>query len=191
MTNHTLTGPAAPDGPATATPPRRPGLVRRTTTHDSLRLSGLRGPVTLDARGRTDREIARAWVETLTTAIRSVDDRHMITVGVIPWAQVFKGAKPLFYATEVGGPLDFVSVHFYPKAGEMEGSLAAALNEVAARRKRCATGATRRARLALEHDDHDDAGAEGRVLEGEWLNYAAILVQVDRIVVDLRAPLPP
>ncbi|ADP83371.1 DUF2889 domain-containing protein [Pseudofrankia inefficax] len=52
MTNDTLTGPAAPDGPATATPPRRPGLVRRTTTHDSLRLSGLRGPVTLDARGR-------------------------------------------------------------------------------------------------------------------------------------------
>ncbi|WP_045877901.1 DUF2889 domain-containing protein [Pseudofrankia sp. DC12] len=47
-----LTGPAAPGGPAGATPPPRPGLVRRTTTHDSLRLSGLRGPVTLDARGR-------------------------------------------------------------------------------------------------------------------------------------------
>ena len=76
--------------------------------------------ITLDARGRTDKEIARAWVEKLTTAIRSVDDRHMITVGVIPWAQVFKGAKPLFYSPEVGGPLDFVSVHFYPKAGELE-----------------------------------------------------------------------
>ncbi len=81
--------------------------------------------LTLDARGRTDKEIARAWVEKLTTAIRSVDDRHMITVGVIPWAQVFKGARPLFYAPEVGGPLDFVSVHFYPKAGDLEGSLAA------------------------------------------------------------------
>jgi hypothetical protein len=81
--------------------------------------------ITTDARGRTDKEIARAWVERLATAIRSVDDRHMITVGVIPWAQVFKGAKPLFYAPEVGGPLDFVSVHFYPKAGDLDGSLAA------------------------------------------------------------------
>ena len=81
--------------------------------------------ITIDARGRTDKEIARAWVERLATAIRSVDDRHMITVGVIPWAQVFKGAKPLFYAPEVGGPLDFVSVHFYPKAGDLDGSLAA------------------------------------------------------------------
>lgn len=81
--------------------------------------------ITTDARGRTDKEIARAWVERLTTTIRSVDDRHMMTVGVIPWAQVFKGAKPLFYAPEVCGSLDFVSVHFYPKAGKLEDDLAA------------------------------------------------------------------
>lgn len=81
--------------------------------------------ITTDARGRTDKEIARAWVEQLTSAIRSVDDRHMITVGVIPWAQVFKGAKPLFYSPEVCGPLDFVSVHFYPKKVDLEESLAA------------------------------------------------------------------
>ncbi|MGE5611920.1 MAG: cellulase family glycosylhydrolase [Bacillota bacterium] len=81
--------------------------------------------LTLDPRGRSDKEIAKAWVETLTTSIRSVDNRHMITVGVIPWAQIFKGAKPLFYSPEVGGPLDFVSVHFYPKAVDVEESLAA------------------------------------------------------------------
>ena len=81
--------------------------------------------ITTDARGRGDREIARAWVEKLASAIRSVDDRHMITLGVIPWAQVFKGARPLFYAPEVCGPLDFVSVHFYPKAVDVEESLAA------------------------------------------------------------------
>jgi hypothetical protein len=81
--------------------------------------------ITLDKRGRSDKEVAKAWVEKLTSAIRSVDDRHMITVGVIPWAQVFKGAKPLFYAPEVCGPLDFVSVHFYPKAVSVEESLAA------------------------------------------------------------------
>ncbi|WP_406695842.1 cellulase family glycosylhydrolase [Singulisphaera sp. Ch08] len=81
--------------------------------------------ITTDLRGRTDKEVARAWVERLATAIRSVDDRQMITVGVIPWAQVFKGAKPLFYAPEVCGPLDFVSVHFYPKAGKLDDDLAA------------------------------------------------------------------
>ena len=81
--------------------------------------------ITTDAKGRADKEIARAWVAKLADAIRSVDDRPMITVGVIPWAQVFKGAQPLFYAPEVCGPLDFVSVHFYPKAGKLDDDLAA------------------------------------------------------------------
>src|SRR5262249_32986716 len=39
-------------GPASATPARRPGSVRRTTTHDSSRLEGLLGPITVAARGR-------------------------------------------------------------------------------------------------------------------------------------------
>ena len=47
-------------------------------------------------------------------------------------------------------------------------------------------GAARRARLALEHDELFD----GDQLEGEWLGYAALVVQVDRIVGDLSAPLP-
>jgi hypothetical protein len=81
--------------------------------------------ITNNAGGRSDKEIAKAWVARLTSAIREVDDRHMITVGVIPWAQVFKGAKPLFYSPEVGGPLDFVSIHFYPKKEPLEESLAA------------------------------------------------------------------
>jgi len=81
--------------------------------------------ITTDLRGRTDREVARDWVGKLAAAVRSVDDRAMITVGVIPWAQVFKGAEPLFYAPEVCGPLDFVSVHLYPKAGKLDDDLAA------------------------------------------------------------------
>jgi len=61
----------------------------------------------------------------------------------------------------------------------------ASLTEVRARRDRCAQGASRRARLALE--DHEKPEYE---LEIEWLGYAALLVQVDRIVADLSAPLP-
>ena len=81
--------------------------------------------ISLDLAGRSRTELARDWVRTLTSAIREVDDRHLITVGVIPWAHVFQGAKPLFYAPEVGEPLDFVSVHFYPKKGEVDAALAA------------------------------------------------------------------
>ncbi|VTR97968.1 cellulase family glycosylhydrolase [Tuwongella immobilis] len=81
--------------------------------------------ITRDLAGRTREAVAKEWIQTLTTAIRSIDDRHLITVGVIPWAHVFKGAKPLFYAPGVGDPLDFVSVHFYPKKGDVAGSLAA------------------------------------------------------------------
>ena len=61
-----------------------------------------------------------------------------------------------------------------------------ALDEVRVQRDRCVRGAARRARLALEHDETPD----GDQLEGEWLGYAALLVQVDRIVGDLSAPLP-
>ncbi len=81
--------------------------------------------ISLDLAGRTRAEVARAWVDRLVAAIRKHDDRHMITVGVIPWAHTFPKAKPLFYSDEVGGNLDFVSVHFYPEKGEVEKALAA------------------------------------------------------------------
>ena len=81
--------------------------------------------ITLDLAGRTRNDVARDWVKKLTTAIREIDNRHLITVGEIPWAYVFKGAKPFFHAPDVGGPLDFVSVHFYPKKGDVDGALAA------------------------------------------------------------------
>ena len=64
-------------------------------------------------------------------------------------------------------------------------SVTASLAEVHARRTACLQGAFRRARLALDHGERVDEQAEG-----EWLGYAALLVQVDRIVADLGAPLP-
>jgi len=81
--------------------------------------------IALDLAGRTREQVAKAWVDKLTTSIRKHDDRHMITVGVIPWAHTFPNAKPLFYSQEVGENLDFVSVHFYPKKGEVEKALTA------------------------------------------------------------------
>ncbi len=81
--------------------------------------------ITRDLAGRTREEVVTRWIAMLSAAIRKVDDSHLITVGVIPWAQVFKGAKPLFHAPEAGKPLDFVSVHFYPESGKVDEALEA------------------------------------------------------------------
>lgn len=81
--------------------------------------------ITTDAADRDNKEIAAAWVKTLTEAIREVDQQTLITVGVIPWAHVWPNAKPLFYSPEVSGSLDFVSVHFYPEKNSVEKGIAA------------------------------------------------------------------
>jgi len=64
--------------------------------------------------------------------------------------------------------------------------LAPALEHVREWRDRCVQAASRRARLALDGGEGEDL----ELIKGEWLNYAALLVQVERIVADLAAPLP-
>ena len=81
--------------------------------------------LTLEAGKRTPIEIAKAWVDRLTAAIRAEDRGHLITVGAIPWAHVWPGAKPIFYSPEVSPALDFVSIHIYPKKGEVDKALTA------------------------------------------------------------------
>ena len=81
--------------------------------------------ITLDLAGRTQKEVAKAWVDKLVAAIRKHDNRHMITVGVIPWVHTFPKAKPLFYSNEVSANLDFAAVHFYPKKGQVDKALTA------------------------------------------------------------------
>jgi hypothetical protein len=81
--------------------------------------------ITLNFKDREPRQIARAWIEKLTAAIRKEDERHLITVGAIPWALTWPGAKPLFYSETAGKNLDFVSVHFYPKSGEIDSAIKA------------------------------------------------------------------
>jgi len=81
--------------------------------------------IALDLAGRTRPEVAGAWVEKLVAAIGRHDQRHMVTVGVIPWAYTFPGAKPLFYSDAVGAGLDFAAVHFYPERGKVDKALEA------------------------------------------------------------------
>ena len=75
--------------------------------------------------GRDSKDIAEAWVKTLVEAIRLHDKKTLVTVGVIPWAQVWPNAKPLFYSPQVVRHLDFASVHFYPGTGKLDKDLAA------------------------------------------------------------------
>lgn len=81
--------------------------------------------ITTDIAGRDSKEVAAAWVKKLANAIREVDSRTLITVGVIPWAHVWPNAKPVFYSPEVSGPLDFASVHFYPESGQVDKAITA------------------------------------------------------------------
>lgn len=81
--------------------------------------------LTLDFAGRRPEQIARTWIDQIVAAIRKHDRKRLITVGAIPWALTFPGAKPFFYSKDVGRKLDFVSVHFYPKSGEIEKALSA------------------------------------------------------------------
>ena len=81
--------------------------------------------ITLDLAGRSREEVAATWVAKLVAAIRKHDDRHLVTVGVIPWAHTFPKAKPLFYSARTKNDLDFVSVHFYPRKGEVDKALTA------------------------------------------------------------------
>jgi hypothetical protein len=81
--------------------------------------------INLELAGRSRDAVASAWLRRMIAPIRQVDDKTMITVGEIPWAQVFPGARSPFHSSEAGKLLDFVAVHFYPKSKEVDRSLKA------------------------------------------------------------------
>jgi hypothetical protein len=69
--------------------------------------------VVLDPNGRKREEIAVAWIEEMTRAIREKDSSRLITVGMLPWVQGW-GHLSGFVPARVAPKLDFLSVHIYP-----------------------------------------------------------------------------
>jgi hypothetical protein len=65
--------------------------------------------ITLDPKGRCRSQIARQWVEQLTTAIRKHDRRHPITVGLLPGNPERADAWSGFIPAELVCDLDFIS----------------------------------------------------------------------------------
>jgi hypothetical protein len=75
--------------------------------------------------GRTEQQVAKAWIADMSAAIRAVDQRHMITVGVACWEEPFgPGARSAFCDPDVAAALDFLSVHYYPRPGKLDDDLA-------------------------------------------------------------------
>ncbi|MBN9120672.1 MAG: cellulase family glycosylhydrolase [Planctomycetes bacterium] len=74
--------------------------------------------VTLDPKDRARSDVARRWIEHLGAAVRKVDDRHLVTVGLVDWSLDRQGLTSGFVPEKVTEKLDFVCVHLYPEAGK-------------------------------------------------------------------------
>ena len=79
--------------------------------------------ITLDPGGRARPEIARRWIHRLATAIRKKDDRHLITVGMLPWSLDRPGLTSGFVPDKVGDDLDFLCTHIYPEGKKVDEAL--------------------------------------------------------------------
>jgi hypothetical protein len=76
--------------------------------------------ITLDAKGRARPDVAKQWIEHLVAAVRKVDEKHLITVGLVDWSLDREGLTSGFVPEKVSEKLDFVCVHIYPEAGKLD-----------------------------------------------------------------------
>jgi hypothetical protein len=54
------------------------------------------------------------------TAIRKHDQRHLVTVGLVPWSLDRPGLTSGFVPKEIAPELDFVAVHLYPQKDKVK-----------------------------------------------------------------------
>lgn len=67
--------------------------------------------LTLMSGMRTGDEVFREWTKRMVAAIRTHDQTHLITMGMLPFPDAYKA---------VAEQLDFVSPHLYPKTGKVD-----------------------------------------------------------------------
>ncbi len=79
--------------------------------------------VTRETQGRERHEVAQQWIGVLVKAIRQVDRRHLITVGLVPWSLDKPGLSSGFVPGKIAGELDFVAVHIYPEKDKLDEAL--------------------------------------------------------------------
>lgn len=78
-----------------------------------------------ELKGRQRNEVVNEWIDQMVSAIRKHDAKALITIGEIPWSHVWPGAAPVFYTPQSLRKLDFVSIHLYPKRGEVDKAIKA------------------------------------------------------------------
>jgi len=76
--------------------------------------------IALDQKDRPRPEIARLWIALLASAIRKVDSRHLVTVGLVDWSLDRPGLTSGFVPKVVAPDLDFLAVHIYPQKGKVD-----------------------------------------------------------------------
>jgi hypothetical protein len=79
--------------------------------------------ITLDQKDRPRPDIARQWIQRLVAAIRKVDRRHLVTVGLVDWSLDRKGLTSGFVPKKIVADLDFLCVHLYPETGKLAEAL--------------------------------------------------------------------
>lgn len=79
--------------------------------------------ISLDQADRPRPDIARTWVRHLSAAIRKVDRRHLVTVGLVDWSLDRKGLTSGFVPEKVAPELDFVCMHLYPESKKLAEAL--------------------------------------------------------------------
>jgi len=67
--------------------------------------------LTLDQPQRSGDDIFREWTRRMVAAIRKHDQKHLITLGMLPFPGAYKAAVE---------QLDFVSPHLYPKSNKVD-----------------------------------------------------------------------
>ncbi|MFO0878337.1 MAG: DUF6807 family protein [Gemmataceae bacterium] len=76
--------------------------------------------ITLDQKKRPRPQIARQWIDHLVSAIRAVDERHLVTVGLVDWSLDRPGLTSGFVPGKVTERLDFICVHLYPQTKKLD-----------------------------------------------------------------------
>jgi dienelactone hydrolase len=80
--------------------------------------------ITLNPAARDHPAIAHAWTTNLVAAIRKQDQRHLITIGLLPNSAESAAAGSGFEPAAIGDAVDFLAVHVYPRTGKFKQELA-------------------------------------------------------------------
>lgn len=70
---------------------------------------------------RTD--IAKRWVNTLVSAIRSQDPQRLVTIGLVDWSLEHCKPSSGFVPHEIAPLLDFVCLHIYPETARVDNAI--------------------------------------------------------------------